>query len=199
MSMSRLAPVVPAEMSTEQRELFEAIAGGRRARGVALKKLLTAEGGLHGPFNAWLHAPAIGMLVQRLGEKLRFEGALTDRQREIAILCVAALWRSEFEWWAHARIARECGLEEEIIEAIAARDRPPLEDEAEGLVHDLTRAVLDDHRVSETLYESAVAALGAGVVVELVTLVGYYTLVSMTLNVFEVDVPPGETRPFGTP
>ena len=136
------------------------------------------------------------MHAQRLGEELRFEGRLSDRQREIAILCVAIHWEAAYEWWAHSRIAAAHGLEPAIIEAIRRCDAPLLTDESEKLICEFTRALLREHVVDDDLYGRTAAALGEGELVELVTLLGYYVMISMTLNVFRVDLPEGEKSPF---
>ncbi|NIU78057.1 MAG: carboxymuconolactone decarboxylase family protein [Gammaproteobacteria bacterium] len=195
--MSRLSELDVAHLDDGQRALFEAITGGRRADRAGPDAYLTKGGGLRGPFNALLHAPHVGDPAQRLGERLRFDGVLPARQREIAVLCVAALWQADYEWWAHARIASGCGLPEPVIEAIGRREEPPLDDQTERLVHAFSRSLLDARRVPETLYREVLAALGEKAIVELVVLLGYYSLVSMILVGFRVPVPEGETPPFG--
>ena len=194
--MSRLPYIGPNDLSASQHELFDAITGDKRRRAAGSGDSLTPEGGLRGPFNAWLYSPRPGNLAQRLGECLRFEGDLPARQREIAVLCVAARWRVEYEWWAHARIAAECGIPEHVIEAIRTRQQPQLEDLAEAAVHAFVRAVIDDMHVPDAIYRYTADTLGDARLVELVMLLGYYTLVSMTLNTFEVSLPQGETSSF---
>ena len=194
--MSRLAQIIPADMNPEQRELFEAVIGGKRARyNLDDNKRIDREG-FRGPFNAWMYTPSIGMHAQSLGEELRFEGKLSDRQREIAILSVAVYWKADFEWWAHARIAAGHGLESEVIDAILSAEVPRFTDETERLVYEFAGEVLRKHQANDTLYRDLGQALGEGALVELVTLLGYYVMISMTLNVFRVELPPGETSPF---
>lgn len=194
--MSRLAELAQERFGEPERALFEAILGGKRAAGGRASTYVTAGGGLRGPFNALLHAPHVGDAVQRLGEQLRFEGVLPARQREIGVLCVAAHWRAAYEWWAHARIARECGVPEAVIEAIRKRERPALDDARERTVHDCARALLVEQAIPDALYDQAVERIGETALVELVILLGYYTLVSMILVGFQVPVPEGETPPF---
>ena len=122
--MSRLAAVRPAQATPEQREVFDAIAGGDRGRGRSIESLLDARGGLAGPFNAWVHRPDLGSIVHRLGERLRFHGTLPGAAREIAILAVGARWMAEYEWWAHTRVGRGEGVSEETIDAIRRGERP---------------------------------------------------------------------------
>lgn len=195
--MSRLPRLERDDLDAVGRALFDAIAGGRRSAAKGGSTLLTAQGDLRGPFNALLHAPHVGDAVQRLGERLRFDGVLPARQRELAVLCVAARWQAAYEWWAHARIAGECGLADEVIEAIRRRAQPPLDAPGERLVHDFSRALIDGQRVPEPLYRDTVAALGEAALVELVVLLGYYSLVSMLLIGFQVPLPDGESPPFG--
>ena len=194
--MSRLAAVRPAEATSEQSEVVDAIAAGDRGRGRPLESLLDERGGLAGPFNAWIHRPDLGIVVQRLGERLRFHGTLPGAAREIAILTVGARWMAEYEWWAHTRIGRREGVSDETIDAIQRRERPPLPDPAESAVYDFTAALLETGKVEPAVYDAARTQLGDGGLVELVTLVGYYTLVSFTLNAFEVPLPTSEPYAF---
>ena len=194
--MSRLAAVRPADATSSQREVIDAIAGGDRGRDRPLETLLDERGGLAGPFNAWIHRPDLGIVMQRLGERLRFHGLLSDAAREIAILTVGAKWEAEYEWWAHAGIGRREGVSDETIDAICRGERPTLNDPAEQAVHDFTSALLETGGVDPDLYDDARMQLGDAGLVELVTLAGYYTLVSFTLNAFEVSLPAGETYAF---
>ena len=195
--MSRLAAVRPADATAAQREVIDAVAGGGRGRGRPLGSLLDERGGLAGPFNAWVHRPDLGIVAQGLGERLRFHGTLPGAAREIAILAVGAKWMAEYEWWAHARIGRREGVSGETIDAIRRGERPLLADPVEQAAYDFTAALLATGRVDAALYEATRAAVGDGGLVELVTLAGYYTLVSFTLNAFEVPLPGGEAYAFG--
>ena len=154
---------------------------------------------MSGPFNPWLRSPVLGDAAQRLGETVRFESALPPQLRELAILVVAAKWKAQYEWWAHERIARREGLDKRIIESVKAETLPDFSNPTEAVVYNFARELLDEHRVSDNLYDEAIELLGETGIVELVILLGYYTLVSMTLNVFEVPVPTGEDAPFAGP
>ena len=171
--------------------MIDAIAGGDRGRGRPLDSLLDERGGLAGPFNAWVHRPDLGLVVQSLGERLRFHGTLPGAAREIAILTVGAKWMAEYEWWAHCRVGRREGVSGETIDAIRRGERPQVADPVEQVAYDFTAALLESGRVDSVLYEAARAHLGDGGLVELVTLAGYYTLVSFTLNAFKVPLPGG--------
>ena len=109
-SGARIGKFEPSALDAEQRSLYDAIAGGRRAQGPQLFRLADAEGRLEGPFNAFLLQPRLGSALQALGASVRYDTGLGDRCREIAILVVAAHWRSDFEWHAHAAVGRAAGL-----------------------------------------------------------------------------------------
>lgn len=194
--MSRISYITPDSFTEAQEHLFKSITGGKRGEGRAPEDLLNSEGGMSGPFNGWLRSPVLGDAAQRLGETVRFESALPPQLRELAILVVAAKWKAQYEWWAHERIARRERLDEQIIESIKAETVPDFSNPTEAVVYNFAHELLDEHRVSDSLYDEAVELLGEAGVVELVILLGYYTLVSMTLNVFEVPVPAGESAPF---
>ena len=194
--MSRISYITPENFTEAQQHLFKSITGGKRGEGRAPEDLLNAEGGMSGPFNAWLRSPVLGEAAQRVGEAVRFESALPPQLRELAILVVAAKWKAQYEWWAHEKIARREGLDEGVIESVKAETLPDFSNSTEAIVYNFARELLDEHRVSDHLYNDAVEQLGEARVVELVILLGYYTLVSMTLNVSEVPVPAGEDAPF---
>ena len=194
--MSRISYITPDSFTEAQERLFKNITDGKRGEGRPPEDLLNAEGGMSGPFNAWLRSPMLGDAAQRLGETVRFESTLPPPLRELAILTVAAKWKAQYEWWAHEKIARREGLDERVIESVKAETLPDFSNPTEAVVYNFVRELLDEHRVSAVLYDEAVALLGETGVVELVILLGYYTLVSMTLNVFEGPVPTGEATPF---
>lgn len=193
--MSRLPIIQPHNFTPAQRRIFESVTGGKRKAVSSTGSPLTAEGGLRGPFNALLYSPIIGDAVQRVGEAVRFEGTLPAPLRELAILTVAAEWQANFEWWAHERIAREVGLDEAIIDEVKAGELSDGADPMQRMIHGFAREVIERHHATDERYAAAVAMFGESAVVELVLLMGYYTLIAMTLNVFAVEVPTGETAP----
>lgn len=182
------------EVGETARALYERIAGGpRRAMNITLAD---EAGALLGPFNAYLHTPELGARLERAGVALREETRLAPRLREIAILCSARHHRAGFEWYAHARIARDVGVEAELIEAIRSGAAPEFADEKDAAVHRFCVELLETRRVGDPTYEALAARLDEREQVELVFVLGYYALVSMTLNVFEVPLPAGESPPF---
>jgi 4-carboxymuconolactone decarboxylase len=150
--------MLPEELTAQQRELYEAIAGGRRAQEAQLFPLVDDAGRLRGPFNAMLLSPALGGPLQAVGAAVRYAGQLTER--ELAISAVAARWASDFEWSSHEAIARHIGLSDEEIEAVRADIAPPLADPREAAVVAWTRELADAWMADDAAYGGAQAALG---------------------------------------
>lgn len=180
--MSRLDPLMPAAMTAEQAKLAAEIAGGPR-------------GSVTLPFQALIQAPDIATHAHRLGEVVRYKISIPEKLRELAILVTARHWTAQYEWYAHRRLAQKAGLADAIIDAIALRRRPHFYNDDERLIHDFAAAVTERHKVSDELYNATVARFGVPGVVELIGLLGYYGLISMTLNIFEVAIPGGEAPP----
>jgi len=129
--------------------------------------------------------------VQKAGSYLRYESGLPGKLRELAILTVARHWGASYEWNAHAPIAESEGLDAAVIEAIRAASPPPFSDSAEAAVHAFCVEVLDTRRACDATYRAALDLLDEEGLVDLVGLMGYYCLISFTLNVFEIEPPGG--------
>lgn len=193
--MSRLEGLRPTELSDDQRQLYESIAGGDRARDASFR-LTEADGSLVGPFNTLLLSPVVGDALQSVGAAIRFGCGLSAKVREVAILAVAAQWRSAFEWWAHEPIARRAGLTDAQIAALYAGRTPDFDDEATAAAHALCVTLLAGRRPDDEVFGAARDAFGDGGVMELITLVGYYSLLAQLMDTFDVGVPAGEVSAF---
>jgi len=180
----RVQPFEPGALEPAQRELFEAIAGGPRAQGPQHFALTRPDGSLRGPFNAFLLAPELGGALQNLGAAIRYRGELTPRVREIAILLVAAHWDSEFEREAHEAVGAASGLRPDELAALRDGDATAFAGD-EGVVAAATVQLLAGDLDNE-LWRVASEAIGAEVVFELTTLVGYYSTLALQLRVFRV-------------
>src|SRR5438046_4630986 len=117
--MSRIPYMRREELEPEGQQLWDGIVNGRS------DLVLTAEGGLAGPFNAFVTAPGAGRRLSALGAKLRFGTSIERRLSEIAIITIGARWQAEFEWWAHAPMAREHGVAGAVVDAIGRGEDPP--------------------------------------------------------------------------
>jgi len=153
--------------------------------------VVTDDGALIGPFNAMVYAPDSGGPLGSLGAALRFGTSLGRRLTEVAILTVASRWQAEFEWSAHARIAREAGVPDAVVDAIGAGKEPEFTADDERIVHGAARELVISGHLSLPGYAAAHELLGDTGVVELVALCGYYTTISFLLNAFEVPLPAG--------
>ncbi|OZI24438.1 4-carboxymuconolactone decarboxylase [Bordetella genomosp. 7] len=182
--MPRLNPPDLQTMSAQQRRIHDAIASGPRGR-------------VRGPLAVWLHRPGLAEHAQALGQYCRYDSSLPPRLSELGILTMAAWWRSSFEWWAHEPIAVQAGLDPRVAERIRLGEEPEFERADESLVYRFVRALLQTRQVPDALYQEAVQVLGTDGVVDLVGIAGYYTLISMTINVFEIEPPDGSTVDFG--
>ncbi len=183
--MSRLPYLRRADLDADGQAVWDGVVGSRAGR------LVNADGGLVGPFNAFVHAPEVGRNLSALGRVIRFGTSIERRLGEIAIITVGARWKAEFEWWAHARMAREHGVAGEIVDAIGNGAEPPFVADDERTVHAAARQLAQTGGLDQDTYDRAQRLLGDAGMVELVSLCGYYTLISFLLNAFAVPLPPG--------
>jgi 4-carboxymuconolactone decarboxylase len=185
----RLAVLSSEEMTADQVDLYREILSGPRGQGPRAIQLSDGTGGLAGPFNAMLYAPAVGHALQELGAAIRFRTKLTPRVRELAILMVAQAWDSGFERASHELIGRAAGLTEPEIEALRSGQDPNFADRAEQVAHSVTRALTVPADLDDEEYATAIAVLGEEGLVELATLVGYYATLALQLRIFRVPAP----------
>lgn len=187
--MSRLVPLDPDRLTPEQQILRDTVESGpRKARHGSI--------GLAGPFGIWMRAPELGLAAQAFGSAVRFRTSLPENVKEIAICTVGAHYRAKFEFAAHAPLARAAGVAPETLEAIRRGERPAFADAAEAMAHELAGTLLARHRLDDALFERARAIFSETELVELVTVIGYYCQISLTLNAFEAPLLDGMTDPF---
>ena len=188
--MSRLPALHREDLDEAGQALWDQIVS-TRPQGV-----VDSAGGLRGPFNPWVYAPEVGRRTADLGAHLRFGVSVERRLLELAIITTGAHWKAEFEWWAHVPMAREHGVSEPVIEAIGRGETPSFEHDDERVVHAVATQLSTNGHLDEATYAEAQALLGDRGVVELVTLCGYYVLVSFTLNAFDIGLPRGASTTF---
>ncbi len=174
--MARIELTPEAERTPEEREVCQEAVSGIRGRVPA-------------PMIAWLKNPELARRGQRLGELLRYQTTLEPRLSELAILVTARHWSSHHEWTAHKREGLKAGMDPEVVAAVAARREPALRDEREGTVYEVAQTLLATRRLPDALYQRGVAVLGERGLVELVGIMGYYSMVALTLNAFELGLP----------
>jgi 4-carboxymuconolactone decarboxylase len=154
------------------------------------------RGRFGGPFQLLIRAPEVCEHAAKLGEHLRWGTSLPDRLSELAIIATARFWRAQYEWYAHAPLAEKAGVPVAAIEAISRCETPSFERGDEALVYRVCSELFNTRRLSDTNFHEAIATLGETGLVEVIAIIGYYTLIGNTLNVFQVAVPEGTTPPF---
>jgi 4-carboxymuconolactone decarboxylase len=169
-------------MSEEQRKVHGEIAEGPR-------------GGVRGPFNALLRSPELADRAQKLGEWVRFRSSIPEALKEFAILVTARHWNAQYEWHAHHAHALKAGLDPRLAAELAEGRRPSGMSAEEAAVHDFCKELHETKQVSDANYARMVERFGERGAVDLIGIVGYYTLVSMILNVDRVPIPGGAPAP----
>ncbi len=175
----RLKLLSPGEMDPEQRITYD-------------ESIASKRGSPPPPMMAWLNSPEMAKHATRLGAFLRFDTVFPAKLSEIAILVTARHWTSHYEWYAHKRLALKGGMNPGIIEDIRQRRTPTFDDPKAQMIYDVAKSLHEGHGVAQGLYDEAVKMLGERGLVEIIGLCGYYTMVSMTLNTFEFDLPDGQ-------
>jgi 4-carboxymuconolactone decarboxylase len=183
MPETRFPPLTPEEMTDEQRAVVDAIQSGPRGAG------------LRGPFNALVRSPVLCDLVQRVGAYVRFGTSLPAPLNELAICMAGRKWGAQYEFYAHRRLGIDAGLNPSILDAVAAGQRPGEMGGDETIVYEFVTDLLSTGQVSDPRYDAALTRFGERGIMDLVGAVGYYSLVSMVLNVAQVPLPEGETPP----
>ena len=166
----------PEDMNEAQKAVYDKVVSGPRGR-------------LVGPLRAALHNPSLADSWQALGQVLRYETSLPPNLNELAILVSARHWNSELEWTIHASAARKAGLDEPIIEAIRVCEMPAFGHEEEREIYEFSREILENGKVTDAVYAAVLNRWGALGAVELAALVGYYSMVAMTLNAHRIPLP----------
>ena len=193
MPAKRPAPRLPildeTQMTEAQRALMEAIRSGPRGKSITPR----------GPFAVWLHAPEFGQLAQALGGHCRYKTTLPPRLSEFAILCTARLWKAQYEWFAHAPLAEKAGVKPKTIADLRAGREPASAAKDERAIYAFVRELYKTNRVSDRTYKRVQSLIGNKGTVELVGILGYYTLIAMTLNVFRMMPPEDVTLAFAEP
>ena len=184
----RLPEIAEAALTPQQKELMEAIRSGPRGK--------VSQ---NGPFGVYLHSPATGNLIQRLGAHCRYGTAIPPRLSEFAILCTARWWRASYEWHVHAPIAEKEGVAAETIRDLRAGRTPKKLSKQERAIYDLVAELYKTRRVSDRTYKRAQALFGDAGMIDLVAILGYYALVAMMLDVFQALPPPEAPQYFREP
>lgn len=184
--MARIHLPSPEELDPQQRAVYDKVVSGPRGR-------------LRGPLRAALYNPSLADRWQAFGAELRYNTQLPPELSELAILVTGRHCRSPFEWDAHRTEAERAGLPQALIEALLVQTTPPEMSDRQSAVYRFALELNRDKSVSDATYATALALFGPRTLVELTALVGYYTLVAMTLNAHEIPLPEGVAPAFPLP
>lgn len=181
--MSRIPLLsVDSELTAEQRRVVDGILAKR-------------GGKIPGPYRLSLHCPALTEVWHPLGEMLRLRSSFPLRLSELAILITARAWACDYVFQAHSPFAREGGIKQSAIDALARGERPAFENADEQAVYDYCTELFENRAISDRSYAQAKELFGVPGVVELTALSGYYGMVAMTLVAHEMPLPEGVKPP----
>jgi 4-carboxymuconolactone decarboxylase len=182
-TFGRYAELTLDEMTAEQREAYSYLIDGPRGR-------------LPGPYKIWIHNPKLVKASDPLGRHFTpGEYSLTEREREIAVVVITSKWNSDYPAAAHEKRGKEVGLPTHAVEAMMAGLPTSFADPREQVVYEVAVSLANNRIVSQGLHDRAVSLLGHPGVSDVITLMGYYTSVSLTMNFYAVPAgTPGITR-----
>ena len=183
MRQPRIPDLKENEMTDRQQQLFQEIAGPR-------------GGVVRGPFAIWLRHPDLVEKANEFGSHLRMNTSVPRQLSELAILVTARFWSASYEWHAHADAAVEAGIEGDTVEAIRLGLAPQFKAPRQASVYNLAKELYENRFISDTTYNKAIEILGQAQVIDLVAILGFYTMVALTLNGFHAPLPDGAADPF---
>src|SRR5882724_9489071 len=174
--MNRILEIPPEKLTPDQTTVFEQLTAGR--------------GRILGPYKIWIHSPPVASGMERIGTFLNKQSSLSTREVEIGILVIAQHWQADYVRQAHIRAGKAAGLAQETIDAILAGADPKLTEAHERAVHRFAAALVGGAKLSDTEFAEIEKVLGRAGIAEVLSLLGYYTAVSMAMKVHEVPIPP---------
>ena len=174
--VDRMPPLERAAMSEAQRKVADQLAAGPR-------------GGVKGPFIALVRSPELMDRLQKVGEYLRFQSSLEPRISEFIMLVVSRQWTQQFEWAVHVPLALKAGIKSETVESLAHGRRPAGMARDEEIAYDFCLELAQNHGVSDATYRQMVDLLGEAGLMDLLGLIGYFTTVSLVMNVAHTPAP----------
>jgi len=182
--ITRFAPLKADELSPSQKAWADMIAAPPR----------NAKFG-NPPYRAYIRNPDLAPRLSALSEYLRWNTTLAPRLSEFAILITARQWTAQYEWFAHYPLALKAGLDPKILGDLAAGRRPDTMRDDEAALYDLVTALYRDKKVTDLIYKAAADKFGERGVMDIIGIIGYYDLVSMTLITMQAGAPNDSVPP----
>ena len=171
--MVRLQTIENKDMTERQKQIHDEIVSGPR-------------GQVRGPLAIWLYRPELADRAQSLGQYCRYDTSLEPRLSELAILTTARIWDAAFEWQAHVPHALAGGVDRLIVDSLYEDQTPSFVSKDEEIVYRVTREINITRQLSDNTYNQVVKILGVEATVDLIGLLGYYALISMTIKAFDI-------------
>jgi 4-carboxymuconolactone decarboxylase len=182
--ITRFAPLKADQLTPAQKEYADLIAAPpRNAKFV------------NPPYRAYIRNPDLAPRLSALSEYLRWNTSLPPRLSELAILITARQWTAQYEWFAHYPLALKGGLDPKVANDISAGKRPDTMKDDEAALYDLAMALYRDKKVSDPVYKAALEKFGERGIMDIIGIIGYYDLVSMTLITMQAEAPNDSVPP----
>jgi 4-carboxymuconolactone decarboxylase len=178
----RLPPIPPSQYDAAQQQAAQAFQSERKAP-------------LTGPFLTMMYSPEVMTRARAMGDYLRYKSGIGNTLSELVIILVARDWTQDYEWSVHAPIAAKAGIEQDVIDAIRDGRRPAKMSGDEEIIYDFTTELLQERRVSDATFDRAAKRFGKPAIIDLIGVVGYYSLNAMMLNVAQFKPNNGTTIP----
>lgn len=172
-------PPAPGEPKRFPQITLEQLPPDARPLGEEIIKISSV--GLGGPYNIMLRSPVFAERMKRLLDYLRFNTSLPTRLNEFAIIIQGKVWRSQVEWYAHYPLAIKAGLPQQVADDLKDGIRPRDMKPDEAVVYDVSMEMINNHQISDALFQKAKAILGEQQLVDLVAVSGTYVTVAMLL------------------
>jgi len=182
--ITRFVPLKADELSPAQKAWAEAIAAPPRNAKFT-----------NPPYRAYIRNPDLAPRLSALSEYLRWNTSLPPRLSELAILITARQWTAQYEWFAHYPLALKGGLDPKVAADIAAGKRPDNMRDDEAALYDLAIALYRDRKVSDPVYKAALEKFGERGIMDIIGIIGYYDITSMTLITMQAGAPNGSVAP----
>ena len=175
--MARLGNINREELSDADKQYYDSIVGSR--------------GSVRGPYGVLLHSPDLASRIAHTGTYVRFDLDLPESLKETIIITAAREIRNQYEFAAHARLAREAGVSESTIATIAGgKPIDNLEDD-EKLLVTYAQQLIRDHKIKDEIFDAVKDKYGIKKTIDITALIGHYLLVGQILSAFEVDLAEG--------
>jgi 4-carboxymuconolactone decarboxylase len=201
-AQDRMPKIPPEKLTPSQEKAIEQRRADQQARSEACRdpkmdpaKCTAEYYEIHGPMVPLLRSPDVMVAINYMGNYLEFKTALPPKIRELVILLAAREWTQQYVWNSHFKSAMNQGLKPEIIKAVADGRRPDAMSEQEDVAYEFYYELHKNHSVSDATYARALASFGEQGIIDMISTDGFYSLLSMVMNVSRTPLPKSASAP----